>query len=284
MRKTRSRLKIAYAAGGAALVGLLIFHFKPARTPLVPPLQRAPIYCRQAYLGLYAKDSLDFRMVFGYKDARPARLVGDRYERNAVISRVLAMGFVRDPADDDRFRTELLGPDGKKKTIELRLLASSAGPDDAVNRRDPFQTWKSKEAEHAFYEGLGKADLVFYNGHSRTGGGPDFAPPRLSADQHVDYGWYQKNRPGFQKMVAALHGARPGGRLLGLFSCVSDRHFSRGILEANAGTALLATETLLYFSDSLDASVEALEDVLKMKCRQDFHPAGTHLMNFFGRS
>jgi hypothetical protein len=286
MRKTRNanplarRIWIALPALAACALLFLTLFKKPVPPP-APPLQNADPACRAAYLDLYSRDVIDFRMVFGYKDARPARFVGDRYERNSVIERIEKLGFARDAEDDDLFVRSLLGPDGKPKAIQLRLLASSAGPDDVANRDDPYQAWKSEEASSGFYSGLKHADVVFYNGHSRLGGGPDFEPPKLAGGSHVEYGSYSGMRLGYLRMVEALRAGSPGPKVVGLFSCVSDRHFSEGILKANPRTALLATETLMYFSDSLESSLEALEGLIQMRCQQDFHPTGTHLMRFF---
>jgi hypothetical protein len=283
MRKTKVSLSVWLGLSAlTAIAAFVVVLALNQKTPIATiPLQDADPACREAYLSLYKNDSVDIRLVFGYKDARPARLVADRYERNAILERIEKLGFERDPSDDDLFTRSLQGPDGKQKQLLLHVSSSATGPDDEMNRKDPFQEWKTQDAELEYYEGLAHADVILYNGHSRAGGGPDFSPPKLRKDEHVDYTWYEKETPGLKRTIAALKAARPGPRLLGLFSCISDKHFSKGILDANARTALLASEVLLYFSDSLDASVEALEDLVSMRCQPDFHPAGTKLMRFF---
>jgi hypothetical protein len=273
--RIRRTVRAGLALGVAAAVAVVVFSPAP-ETP-----RSADPACAKAYLDLYGGERIDFRLVFGYKDARPARLVADRYERGAIIERIEALGFSRSSSDDELFMRQLVAPDGKTKTLLLTLVDSAAGPDDVVNRKDPFQEWKSRHAADAFFGGLRQADVVLYNGHSRRGGGPEFSPPRLAAGSKIDYAWYEKERPGYVRMVESLRAAEPGPGLVGLFSCVSDRHFSQGILEANARTGLLVTETLLYFSDSLESSVQALEHLVLMRCQQDFHPAGTRLLRFF---
>ena len=57
-------------------------------------------------------------MVFGYKDSRPARFVGDRHERLALIQRLTsecsgsqqACGFERSPENSDLFIKSIMGP------------------------------------------------------------------------------------------------------------------------------------------------------------------------------
>src|SRR4051812_11465617 len=63
--------------------------------------------CRRRYLSFYEKPEIDVKIVFGYKDARPARFVADRYERAVFIQRLVreckgenfACGFRRGEAD-----------------------------------------------------------------------------------------------------------------------------------------------------------------------------------------
>src|SRR4051794_273146 len=123
-------MKRAYVAGLACLlVGVALYSLLSViqRMP-EPPIPKIPLVgaeprCRAAYLNLFHGDQLDVRLVFGYKDARPARLVGDRYERAAILDRITntegpdALGFSRDPRDDDHFTRVILGPDGKAKTV-----------------------------------------------------------------------------------------------------------------------------------------------------------------------
>ena len=229
----------------------------------------------------YQKDQIDVRVVFGYKDSRPARFVGDRYERAYFVQEILKMGFSRAREDDDLFTLELQGPDGREKTILLRLVSSSTGPDDDENKKDPFQRWKSDHALASFNEGLEKADAVFYDGHSRNGGGPDFESPRCGASLHVDYAWYENNRPGLKRLRAALKKGKPGAQLIGLFSCVSDRHFADSIFKIRPQTAVMGTNALIYYADALEALSSALRNLLEMKCKSEFVPAGTQLRGFF---
>src|SRR5690606_18334478 len=51
----------------------------------IPEADRKNSACHRAYARLYKNDIVDMRLVFGYKDARPARFVADRYERAAIV-------------------------------------------------------------------------------------------------------------------------------------------------------------------------------------------------------
>ncbi len=236
--------------------------------------------CLAAYLRLYEGPVLRIDIVFGYKDARPARFVGDRYERNYFITQVMRLGFTRSEEDDDLFLRKTLGPDGAEKSIELRITASSAGPDDDENRKDAFQAWKTREAENVFLQGVRESRVVFYNGHSRTGGGPDFGPPRLANGLKVDYSFYKKQRPGYQKLRSALAEAKKI-ELMGLFSCTADAHFTGGLREMRPELGVIASDHLLYYADSLANSLTTLKHILEFKCQPDFVPAGNRLVGFF---
>jgi hypothetical protein len=233
--------------------------------------------CRKAYSGFYSRQRIDLRIVFGYKDARPARFVGDRYERTALLQALTApceqaderyCGFERDSSDADLLRRAVRGPSGERHDVELRIVASSVGPDDDENRKNPLQKAKSKSAREVFLGGLKSADAVFYIGHSRDGGGPDFDPPRLSGSGHVMYSWYRTKHPGRDELLAAMQGSTRPSAVLGLFSCLSDRHFSQAVLKERAG-GVITTDRLLYYDDALRDALLSVQALLTMRCSSD---------------
>lgn len=248
--------------------------------------------CQDMQKALYSKSVIKIRMVFGYKDARPARFVGDRHERLAFIERVTqpcevasdmdftsskksnskeTCGFTRSPENADLFMKHITVA-GKDKKILLWVVNSSVGTDDQENKTDPFQAWKSKYAQQAFLTGLKDADVVFYNGHSRFGGGPDFTSPDLAEDGTVDPAGYQETRPGLTKLLSSLEEVRrpkdsPFKRLkiLGLFSCSSSQHFNDEIRKVSRA-GLVSSHVLMYYSDALNQSLNSLNAVLTKSC------------------
>lgn len=234
--------------------------------------------CKQTYLSFYEKPQLDFKVIFGYKDARPERFVADRYERMIFMQRMLshckhrnfACGFTRSEQDADLLTRKIIGPDGKDRTIYLRVIQSSAGADDEENRKNPFQKWRTRYATLAFIQALSESDAVFYNGHSRAGGGPDFEPPHLDADRDVSFDWYKHHEPGFNQITATLEGAPSRLKLLGLYSCASSTHFSERVHAIKPTLGLITSPRLIYFSDALESSIEAVSSLLAMKCEGSF--------------
>jgi hypothetical protein len=275
------RKTLAFAASALAVVALAGggYYWK---SRVAEPEMKPPVFesegCRKRYLSFYAKPTVDVKVVFGYKDARPARFVADRYERAIFVQRLLrgcrgadlACGFARSDADADLFLKKIAGPDGKDRTVYLRVVQSSVGPDDEANRKDPYQAWRTRYANLAFLQGLTSADAVFYNGHSRGGGGPDFTPPKLGRDGGVAFDWYRERQPGFDPIIATLEGAPSQLKLLGLFSCASTKLFLDRIQKVKPDLGLITSSRLIYFSDALESSLEALSSLLAMRCEDDF--------------
>lgn len=258
----------------------------PVRTALNSPKDKA---CRAAYEKIYNKGSVNIRVVFGYKDTRPTRFVGDRHERLAFVQKLLgpclpgqhACGFTRSAENADHFLKSIPGPDFKPVNVKLWIANSSVGSDDESNRENPLQKWQSSYAKNAFHSGVESADIVFYNGHSRFGGGPDFEPPRLAENGEVEAGHYKERRPGFEAIRDKLRGRRKaesagnGLKVLGLFSCDSSQHFADEIA-MESSTALISSRALIYYSDALDNSIAALSSLLEMRCEKDFKSSLHH--------
>jgi hypothetical protein len=241
-----------------------------------PPLVRIRTDCESVLNRVFRRPVVDVRIVFGYKDARPARFVGDRYERLALLATLLGhcqgdrfdCGFHRSRSDADLLIKKVWGPDRRIYRVEVRLVNSSVGPDDDENRTDSWQRWQSDYAQSQFLEGLKDADVVFYNGHSRDGGGPDFSPPMLRADHHVFYLAYQNQRLGVRNMSRALAESKSPPAVVGLFSCVSNNLVSPAI-KRKKKTRWITTRHLVYYADALDSMRDSLSNLLGLRCMDD---------------
>lgn len=237
--------------------------------------------CKDMQKALYSKPTLKVRMVFGYKDARPARFVGDRHERLAFIEKITqkcdeeggssVCGFTRSSDNADLFMKKITIA-GKEKKALLWVVNSAVGTDDQENLSDPFQKWKTKYAEQAFLSGLKEADVVLYNGHSRFGGGPDFGSPTLASDGTVDPAPYKEVRPGLTKIMSTLEEVRRPKdspfkklKILGLYSCSSGQHFNQEMRKATRA-GFISSHVLMYYSDALNQSLATLNSVLTNKC------------------
>lgn len=255
--------------------------------------------CSKPYQALTKDGALSIVVAFGYKDSRPLRFVGDRYERAQFVDLILrpcppfevVCGFEQEKGNPEFFSKKLTWYDRKVRVIQIQVLASSVGPDDEWNRESHLQKWHSDRTFRLFRRALVKSDIVFYNGHSRTGGGPDFSPPRLQSNKQVDYAHYQKLKPGVKFLLEDLERAKGARqpRLLGLFSCDSSEHFQKSLLKAKPKMGLIASAALLHQSDAMDNMVAALTAVLKGECLERFNlrlragdpMRGTQITGFF---
>lgn len=270
--------RLSFIAGAAAICGAALALVIAVFSGRSSSFRFESRECKRTYEQLYQKPLAEFLVVFGYKDARPERFVGDRYERLVFIQRLLApcversgaCGFSRDPADADAFTKVITGPDGKPRQVRMRVIGASVGPDDQENRRDPFQKWKSHYASENFVAGLRSVEVVFYNGHSRAGGGPDFDPPLLTKGNEVDFVWYRKREPGLNRILGALEPQVETTRLLGLFSCASSKLFLQKVQERSPRLGVITSPQLIYFADALESSLSALSSILSMQCRSKF--------------
>lgn len=225
------------------------------------------------------KSNLDIRVFFGYKDTRPARFVADRYEAQLFAQAIQSAcqgqrrdcGFQLDPQNSreelEIYIKNLVDPAGQNRRVTVSIQTSSVGPDDEANRKNPYQKWKSQLILESFAEALTRADVLFYNGHSRAGGGPDFMPPKLLANKHIDYNWYKKKKLGLKTITECLKAnSQSQLQLLGLFSCQSEQLFSKQIQKSKAGLKVIDSRILLYFSDAINQSLDALSNLQELKC------------------
>lgn len=227
-----------------------------------------------------AAEVVELTLAFGYKDTRPTRFVGDRYERIFLIEKVIepcdgsqnsACGFKRDGDDSALFYREVTLKNGERVHLQLTIFASSIGPDDDLNRISEYQTFISKEAEKNFLESLHTSSVIIYIGHSRDGGGPDFFPPKITSTKNIDYKWYRKQRPGLVKIkkeIASIpDGTKP--KTLAILSCNSDTYFNSTNLIADKKLEVHTTDGLIYFKDALDAAIEEVSDSIKLIIDRD---------------
>lgn len=243
--------------------------------------------CSTAFQHLYANPQSEWLVAFGYKDARPARFVGDTYERLLLIQKIVgpcltpedrACEFERDQDDGNLFYRYIQGPQNEKHQIRLHIIESSVGPDDDENRKDPFQRTKSASAQSMFLSALEGADIVLYNGHSRNGGGPDFHPPRITKSRHTDYSFYRKKKRAFQSIVNILGKGPNRVKLIGFFSCESKRWFSASIRRVAPRVSTIGFKGLFYYSHALEELIRTLDNLLSMRC--DFERSDLVLDNF----
>ena len=236
--------------------------------------------CQWRFERTLQNGKMEIHIFGGYIDVDRRGITTDLYERTAFVEKLTtrcpdqrpllkSCGFQRAEDDADLIYKEIEGPEGKMIRVEIQLKYSSLTTNDVVNRRSPEQVTRSEEVRNAFGLSLKQADVVFYSGHSRGGGGPSFEPPRLRGG-HVDYGWYEKNRPGLQFMLEALRGrTEPPMTLLGMFSWDSRRHFLSSLTGLPIRSTVL-TRALITDREAQLAMMSSLNGVLNLSCRDHY--------------
>lgn len=161
---------------------------------------------------------------------------------------------------------------GRKILAQMTLTHASAS-ESFVDNKGKYADLQKKltlQSEENFFDHIGKSDIVIYNGHSRNGGGPDFNPPRLNGELHVNYdGYYRVKRVGINRMLKQISTSTNKDSVLGLFSCSSEDHFYNDLIKANSQQRLvLSSETIDYF-DTIHTSLGLLEGLLRGQCGQN---------------
>lgn len=248
----------------------------------------------EEFTGSGKKGVIDIRFCYGYDNqANPnspfykKQVAVDGPLRQRMVKRLLescpenqpgvtACGFVQDDHNKDLFHRTLRGPDGLLKQVRLRIVHSSVGYVDAENEKTDTQAIQSEYARETFLSGLREADAVFYFGHARDGGGPDFDRPHL-ANGETDYAWYRKHKPGFKQMLAALKQRKQGELpLLGLFGCDTEDNFSDALQKIAPGTGLITSTRSTRNTENFSAGYAALNALLSRFCEPEFKEQLNH--------
>lgn len=156
--------------------------------------------------------------------------------------------------------------------VRLTLTQASASEYYAenLNRLASQQQFLINQSEENFFGGIETADVVFYNGHSRSGGGPDFRPPVLNKSKKANYsGYYKVQKPGLKKMVAGLNQNPNQGFILGLFSCYSRSLFQKPITDKNPSQRMILSSDEVNYFQTLKASIGYLEGIMRGQCGDD---------------
>jgi hypothetical protein len=159
---------------------------------------------------------------------------------------------------------------GQKILVRITMTQASASEKWASNKGELAgrQKFLTQQSEASYFGALKtSSDIVFYNGHSRNGGGPDFMMPVLNSSNHTDYkGWYEIQRVGIKHALANLAANPNKGVVVGLFSCYSRKHFLDNFLSQNPNQRLiLSADTIDYF-DTLKTSAGYLEGMMHGLC------------------
>lgn len=160
------------------------------------------------------------------------------------------------------------------RRVRARVLMSFASDSEIFedNLRSQNQVTRTKYMESFWAQSLQMADASFYFGHSRNGGGPDFAPPILIPGQNkVNYdGYYEVYQPGFKKMLTALTAGNGQTRVIGLMSCDSRDHFLRRLRATAPRSGVITSTNVVNVERVYTAMIGAIDALLRGQCQKSF--------------
>ncbi len=166
-------------------------------------------------------------------------------------------------------KVNLLGHDVLARITLTQASASESFVENQASLKER-QSFLTKQSEENYFDGIGIADVLFYNGHSRNGGGPDFNPPILAQDLHVNYdGYYKVKQPGIRHVLSQMRQNPNKDSVMGFFSCFSESHFYDMLMKANPKQRLVLSSDKINYLDSLEASIGYLEGLLRGQCGQN---------------
>lgn len=246
--------------------------------------------CIRRYSRIVDDGVLDIRIVLGYFDwttGSTVRYRGRNYGYSpsidpgayAALRKLLRSrcsgnaefcGFEQESAY--RFRKSVV-IQGRRVQAKVDMIFASVSEYLAANtgRYASQQRRRSQTAQEIFQSALRNADAVFYFGHSRDGGGPDFDPPVfVSGTNKVNYnGYYKEERPGMKKMLAALSSGRQPS-ILGLMSCDSKDHFLPRVRQVAPDMGVILSKDVLKVDGVYTALIGGVDAVLRGQCQRGF--------------
>lgn len=251
------------------------------------------IKCLQRYSPILTDGVIDIRIALGYFDwttgtdvyvegrpfgVSPSLDIGAYYSLKDLLltpcyGKARFCGFRQDGNSAYRFYRDVqIHGQTYRAQVEVHFSSATEYLDQNQKSYRSEQQRRSGFAETFFVKGLQNADAVFYFGHSRNGGGPDFSPPVfVSGRNKVNYdGYYKPKQPGFKKMASALKSEKKTP-ILGLMSCASRDHFLSRLRKLAPGTGVITSLDVLNVDEVYTAMIGGVDAILRGQCQQSFY-------------
>jgi hypothetical protein len=249
--------------------------------------------CNDRYQPILADSQLDIRVSLGYLDWTTGSRInygGNDYGYSPSTDlgawsamRRLALqgcygnlefcGFRQDPNNEYVFRknVRIRGQTvGVRMEIQFGSATESLSRNLGRNRAE--QESRTSFMNSYFTRSLQSADAVFYFGHARSGGGPDFAPPVfVSGTNKVDYrGYYLPNRFGLKRMISGLSGSRKAP-IVGVMACNSRDLFLKKLRAVAPDTGFISTLDVSTVAEPFTATLGAIDSLMRGQCQKSFY-------------
>ncbi|WP_413559645.1 hypothetical protein [Bdellovibrio sp. HCB209] len=257
----------------------------------LPSDQRA--MCEQRYGRILNDGLIDIRVAMGYLDWTTGSVVrsGSRnygYSPSIDIGayyalRELITGKCRGNLQLCRFKQETSGNPyvfvknvtvhGRQVRARIEMQFASASEFLENNINSATQEQRTAFMQTFYDRALQDADAAFYFGHSRNGGGPDFAPPKLiPGTNKVNYaGYYKKYRPGFNKMLQSLSNPSRQADVIGMMSCNSRDNFMNKLRSVAPKSGVITSTAVLTVEEVYTAMIGGMDGLLRGQCQKSYY-------------
>lgn len=236
--------------------------------------------CVERYRKLHKDRVFNILLGFGYTDNTPRDTVYDWFMVNGFVRAILgpcrqgisACEFLRSKNDPDKYIKTIQDRDGQNVRVELMILRGSISGNHSQNispRNIARQNAYCKQITDKFFIEMMKGpEIAIYGGHSRNGGGPDFCPPKVLQNGHVDYDWYERVHPGMTRMLDALARSTKDTQVLIMHSCKSISHFYRQVRAIKPQMAFLGSTKLLGMKPDFQNQYGGVDGILSLRCEK----------------
>ena len=233
--------------------------------------------CPAEHVRLARAKSLRVSLFNGYDDAEG--VVHDKGTSKAMVyaltqpcvGALTACGF---KVIEKKYNIVRLARTIKGRPVTISVYSTSVSTDDSANK-DRSRLGEQQRAQSAavvanFQAELQKSDIVFYSGHARYGSGGGFKPVN-GLGSVFDFVF----RGPLREMTSALR-VRPSNlKVLGIFSCSSNKYYRRAVEEANPNMNLIVTHIDTLATESIQGVYGALDSLLSNKCNGELLDALT---------
>lgn len=242
-----------------------------------------PRLCERQFIErIKAPGVLNIAVALGYSDTTDEgfNLVTDGWVQKTLVTQLTrtctypSQGFCEfkvqhaDPHEVQLYTRELTLSDNSTLLVNVYAMNSSYDMSNEENLTiyKNEQRIKTEKAQSFYGWAIQNADVVFYEGHSRDGGGPDFAPPITARNGKVNYSWYHKYKPGLKFLLSQLEQVNAAPMIFGLFSCASQPHFQSKISKYFSNSNTIMSTKVVEAHYTKEALLSSLESLLNFEC------------------
>ncbi len=244
--------------------------------------------CLGRYISFNKKPVIEMTLAEGYMDGElPTDGIWSASDLDTVTSRLLApcqsnslaCGFRQDPRDMEYFTKTIVGFNNQRKLVRIHVVSGALSADPKYNAlHAKEQAALSARVQKIFLDAVAQGqEAVFYNGHARDGGGPDFSPGRFKNGK-LNYAWYSSERAhgrgGEVLLEKAMRKASASGHppsFFGDFSCASRAHFEKSLEKVSPNTSLILSSWLTNGLATTSGILTSIDMMLKEKCGDEFN-------------